>query len=276
MAYNPNQQIFPFDPLGLLSQETQERMQRRHEQLVKQQQDQQKAWIQANQTQIKEEAKKFLAEWQKEYPLHDPNRSLVNHLGIFYQLLMVEYTPEFNEEIARLPAGIDFDTIIHDLGVLTFAVTLPKGVGDKELQKWAQSSFTLIDTKKGPAKESLNNLIWLVTRKMELAITTMQTHVKTVQAELIKGFEELYNDHSITDVINDRYEDHAKRRDILADEFSNLRKRLRTRFGDAEKSFKAKNKADFKLQPEADEEPEVPELAAEMGSVRLASEAFRD
>ncbi|KAG4442721.1 hypothetical protein IFR05_001828 [Cadophora sp. M221] len=274
MAYNQNQGMFPFDPFGQMSQETQERMQRMHEQLVKQQQDQQKARIQANKVQIKAEGIKLLAEWQKEYPLHDPNRSLINHLGIFYQLVMMEYTPEMNADIARLPAEIDFDTIIHDLGVLTFAVTLPKGVGDKELQKWAQTSFTLIDTKKGPVKESLSNLIWLVTRKMELAITAMQAHVNMVQAQLIKGYEELYNDHSITDVIKDHYKDHAKRGDILADEFSNLRKKLRTRFGDAEKAFKAKHKADFKLQAEVDEEPEVPE--AEMGSMRLASEAFRD
>ncbi|KAH7321984.1 hypothetical protein BKA65DRAFT_556316 [Rhexocercosporidium sp. MPI-PUGE-AT-0058] len=183
-----------------------------------------------------------------------------------------------NEGLERLPADIEFETIVHDLGVLTFAVTLPQGMGDKELQKWAQTSFTLIDTTKGPLKEPLSNLIWLVTGKMELAITTMQAHVKNVQAELMPSFEKPYNDYSIIEVINSRYKDHAKRGDILADLFSNFRKKLRARFGDAEKSLKVKHKEDLKLQAESEEEPEVPEpdMVREMGSMRLASEAFRD
>lgn len=47
--------------------------------------------------------------------------------------MMLEYSPEANEDIARLPEEISFEFIVHDLGVLTFAVTLSKVAGDKEL-----------------------------------------------------------------------------------------------------------------------------------------------
>ncbi|PVH76847.1 hypothetical protein DL98DRAFT_639901 [Cadophora sp. DSE1049] len=187
---------------------------------------------------------------------------------------------DINEEIGRLLPEICFEAMSHDIGVLAFAATLPKGAGDKELKKWAQTSFTLLGNAKRPIKEPLCNLIWLVAKKIDLAITMMQKHVKMVQEELVKTYDERFNDPDITSVIKMRNEDHKKRGEILGEKFSDLRKLLRARFGDGEDKFRAKHMNDFKLQGEIPKEEieqmRVASQAAEIEEIRLASEFFRD
>ncbi|KAK0116510.1 hypothetical protein ONS95_013522 [Cadophora gregata] len=188
---------------------------------------------------------------------------------------LTEYTPDLNEEIGRLPPEISFEAMAHDIGVLSFAATLPKGSGDKELKKWAQISFTLLGDVKKPVNERLCNLIWLVAKKIDLAITTMQKHVKAVQKEILKGYEERFNDPVAADIMKLRHEDHRKRGDILAEKYSDLRKLLRVRFGDAEDKFKDKHKDDLKLKGEIPKEEieqmKVATQAAEVEEFRLAS-----
>ncbi|KAK0099580.1 hypothetical protein ONS96_008082 [Cadophora gregata f. sp. sojae] len=261
-------------------EEVQQRMERAQKLMQEQQEAQEKAWFQENKAELKEAAIKQVEEMQKTLPLVDPNRAIINHLAIFYQLLLTEYTPDLNEEIGRLPPEISFEAMAHDIGVLSFAATLPKGSGDKELKKWAQISFTLLGDVKKPVNERLCNLIWLVAKKIDLAITTMQKHVKAVQKEILKGYEERFNDPAAADIMKLRHEDHRKRGDILAEKYSDLRKLLRVRFGDAEDKFKDKHKDDLKLKGEIPKEEieqmKVATQAAEVEEFRLASEFIRD
>ena len=139
-----------------------------------------KAYFDQNKGQIRADAAKALKEWQDAVPFDDPNRSIVNHLGIFYQVVMTEYPADINEEIGRMPSEICIEAMVNDLGVLSFAATLPMKCGDKEFQNWAQTSFALLGDAKKPIKQPLCNLIWLVSKKIDLAIRIMRKHAKLV------------------------------------------------------------------------------------------------
>lgn len=108
----------------------------------------------------------------------------------------------------------------------------------------------------------------------------MQVHVKNVQAELMKDYEETYDDHSVTDITNNLHKDHVKRGVMLEKEFTDLRHKLRARFGDADTYYKSKHLKDLKLQIAEAEEPEPElteeEMVAELEDLRLASQMFND